>query len=204
MKSDYVTSTRQHYKDLTRERILDAMIAQMAHDRDHALTVADVAARAGVTERTIYRHFQTRDALVEAVWPRMQARVQSPGFPQSADELIATPLRLFPRFDENEHLVRASVYSESGREVRLRANGERKAAMLACVEDAMPQMDESARRRRAAVVQLIDSAYGWAVLKDFWGMDGAEAGAAAAEAIAVLLGRRAAADESEITQEDRT
>jgi AcrR family transcriptional regulator len=198
-----MTSTRQRYKDLTRERILDAAIAQMADDRDGPLTVTDVAARAGVTERTIYRHFQTRDALVEAVWPRMQARVQSPGFPHTADELIATPLRLFPNFDENEHLVRASVYSESGREVRLRANGERQAAMLACVADAMPQLGDAARRRRAAVVQLIDSAYGWAVLKDFWDMDGEEAAAAAAEAIAVLLGRRVPEDEILITQEGR-
>jgi AcrR family transcriptional regulator len=197
-----MTSTRQRYKDLTRERILDAAIALMADDRDGPLTVADVAARAGVTERTVYRHFQTRDALVEAVWPRMQARVQSLGFPRTADDLITTPLHLFPKFDDNEHLVRASVYSQSGREVRLRANGERQSAMLACVADAMPGLDAEARRRRAAIVQLIDSAYGWALLKDFWDMDGAQAATAAAEAIAVLLGRRAADEERAIAQED--
>jgi AcrR family transcriptional regulator len=197
-----MTSTRQRYKDLTRERILDAAIARIADDRDGPLTVTDVAARAGVTERTVYRHFQTRDALVEAVWPRMQARVQSLGFPRTADDLITTPLRLFPNFDDNEHLVRASVYSQSGREVRLRANAERQSAMLACVADAMPGLNAEARRRRAAIVQLIDSAYGWALLKDFWDMDGAQAAAAAAEAIAVLLGRRAADEERAIVQED--
>ena len=61
-----------------------------------ALTIAKVAERAQVTERTVYRHFLTREDLLKAVWPRMQARVGSSGFPQTADDLIATPLRLFP------------------------------------------------------------------------------------------------------------
>jgi AcrR family transcriptional regulator len=198
MKAQSATSIRQAYKDMTRYRVLDAAIALMAEDREAALTVAAVAARAGVTERTIYRHFRTRDALVEAVWPRMQARVRSQGFPRTARALVATPLRLFPNFDRDEALVRASVHSESGREVRLRANGERQAAMLACVDDALPGLDEGARRRRAAVVQLIDSAYGWAVLKDFWDLDGEQAGQAASEAIAVLLGLRAPEDSDAI------
>jgi len=166
-----------------------------------ALTIAKVAERANVTERTVYRHFLTREDLLKAVWPRMQARVGSSGFPQTADDLIATPLRLFPRFDEEEGLIRASIASEPGREMRLSSNPQRQAAMLACVADAFPEMDDAAKRRRAAVAQLIDSAYAWSVLRDFWELEGAEAGRAASEAIAVLLGRRSAADERDLSPE---
>ena len=182
------TSIRDHYKAMTRDRILDAALDLMA-EGDAALTIASVAQQAGITDRTVYRHFATREALLEAVWPRMQARVASKGFPQTAQDLIQTPLDLFPNFDAHQNLVRTSVYSESGREVRLKSNAERQAAMLACVEDALPHLSATAKRRRAAIVQLIDSAYAWAVMKDFWGFDGVEAGEAAAEAIALLLGR---------------
>jgi len=192
MTPDELTSTRQRYKDMTRERILDAAIDSMAEDRDATLTMAGVAARAGVTERTVYRHFLTRDALIQAMWPRMQSKVQSRGFPKTADAVVESPRRLFPNFDQNEALVRASVYTEAGQEVRLRANEERRAAVLACVDDALPGLDQVTRRRRAAIIQLINSAYGWAVLKDFWDFDGIDAGEAAAEAIEILLGRRPA------------
>lgn len=190
MTTDELTSIRGQYKQQTRVRILDAAIALMAEAGAAPLTIAGVAALAGVTDRTVYRHFASREALLEAVWPRMQQRVRSTGFPASALALVATPGRLFPRFDENANLVRASAFSEAGREVRLSSNAERQAAMLACVDDALPGLEPATRRRRAAIVQLIDSAFGWAVLKDFWGLDGAEAGLAAGEAIAVLLGLR--------------
>ena len=47
--------------------------------------------------------------------------------------------------------------------MRLSSNPQRQAAMLACVADALPEMDDAAKRRRAAVAQLIDSAYAWSV-----------------------------------------
>lgn len=181
------TSLRDAYKDQTRERILDAAITEMADTE--SLTMKGVATRAGVTERTVFRHFATRDALIEAVWPRMQSRVSSQGFATTADGLIANPAKLFPEFDKEAGLVRASVYSPAGREVRLRANEQRQAAHLAAVAEARPDLDPAARRRLAAVCQLINSAYAWAVLKEFWDLDGEGAGQAASEALSILLDR---------------
>ncbi len=152
-----------------------------------------MAERAKVTERTVYRHFLTREDLLKAVWPRMQARVGSSGFPQTPDDLIATPLRLFPRFDEDEGLIRASISSETGREMRLSSNPQRQAAMLACVADALPELDDAAKRRRAAVAQLIDSAYAWSVLEGFRGSEAQRPAARrprASPSCSVAVGRR--------------
>ncbi|MGD9659253.1 MAG: TetR/AcrR family transcriptional regulator, partial [Methylocystis sp.] len=97
MTSYELTSLREAHKGQTRTRILDAAIDEMRETSLGALTIAKVAERAKVTERTVYRHFLTREDLLKAVWPRMQARVGSSGFPSTADQLIATPPRLFPR-----------------------------------------------------------------------------------------------------------
>jgi AcrR family transcriptional regulator len=199
MKSDAMTSLRAEHVEQTRARILDAAIAQMSDAPVESLTVAGIAKRAGITERTIYRHFQTRDALLAAVWPRMQSLVGSRGFPQTAADLVATPRRLFPAFDGKEGLVRASVYSEAGREVRLRANDERQAAMIACVRDALPELEGAAVRARAAAVQLLNSAFAWSAMRDFWDLDGQAAGEAAAEAISILLGLSPASPKQEST-----
>ncbi|MBS0521847.1 MAG: TetR/AcrR family transcriptional regulator [Proteobacteria bacterium] len=192
MTSKTQTSIRDHYREETRARILDAAIAELSVSDLEALTMAGVAARAGVTERTVFRHFPSRDALIQAVWPRLQARVRSVGFPHTAEDLIATPRRLFPEFDKEERLVRASAFSAAGREVRRASNAERQQAMRDSVRDAFPDIEEPELTRLAAIVQLIDSAYAWAVMKDFWDLDGNEAALAASQALVVLLGRRPA------------
>jgi AcrR family transcriptional regulator len=190
MSSRAQTSIRDEYKEQTRSRILDAAIALTEEGGEEPLTIAGVATKAGVTDRTVYRHFETRELLVASVWRRMQERVGSEGFPRTADALIDTPRRLFRRFDESPQLIRASVYSPAGLELRLKSNDERQEAMLNSVRDALPKLDENTLRRRAAIAQLIDSAYAWEVMRQFWGFDGEEAGEAAAEALSILLGRR--------------
>ncbi|HWA22616.1 MAG TPA: helix-turn-helix domain-containing protein [Caulobacterales bacterium] len=179
---------RSAHRDLTQARILGAAIELLRGEELEAITVADVAAQAGVTERTIYRHFATREDLLTAMWPRLQMLTGSPGFPSTAMAATAQPTKLFPRFDEHAGAVRASIYSRAGREIRAAVNAERQAAVRACVRDAYPDLQEPAFTRVCAVVQLLNSAYAWAVMKDNWGLDGAEAGLASSEAIAELLG----------------
>jgi hypothetical protein len=120
------------------------------------------------------------------------------------DALLAAPAALFSRFDAQEGAVRASMYSQAGREVRASANPERQKAMLACVAQALPDLDEGTRRRRAAVIQMIGSSHGWACLKDYWGMDTEEAARAAGEAIALLVGRPAFDDHHEKPEGEKT
>lgn len=195
MNTGYVSPLRQQYAAQTRERILDAAIDGLKQGDLEGLTIAQVAKEAGVTERTVYRHFQTREDLIKAVWPRMQARIGTPGYPQNVEALLAAPARLYPRFDSEAGAVRASMYSQAGREIRATANAARQEAMTGCVAQALPELDEQARRRRAAVIQMIGSSHGWACFKDYWGMDTDEAARAAQEAIAILLGQMPA-DES--------
>ena len=172
-------------------RIVDSAIALIREEGEDPLTMAAVAARAGTTERTVYRHFETRDALIRAVWRSMQERVASDGFPRTADALLKSPRKLFPKFDETPELIRASIHSEAGLEIRMHSNPERTSATLASVRDALPALDQKTLRRRAAIAQLINSAQGWDVLTRFWGMSGEEAGSAASEALAILLGLQA-------------
>jgi AcrR family transcriptional regulator len=115
MNTAYVSPLRQQYAAQTRERILDAAIASIKEGELEELTIARIAKDAGVTERTIYRHFQTREDLLKAVWPRMQARIGVSGFPQTVEALLAAPGRLYPRFDTEAGAVRASMYSNAGR-----------------------------------------------------------------------------------------
>lgn len=196
MSSLKLTSIRQEYKDQTRVRIVEAAVALIEEAGEAPLTIASVAQRAGVTDRTVYRHFKTRDALVRATWARMQQKVASTGFPRTAQAMIESPAHLFARFDEFPELVLASLHNPAGKDMRMSSNAERQDAMLSSVRDAFTDANEDWLRRRAAVAQLINSAYAWEVMRDYWALDGKEAGKAASEALAVLLGKRSPDDQS--------
>ena len=179
---------REWQKRLTRERILEATLAIIGEGGEEAVTIAVVADRVGITERTIFRHFESREVLLQSVWERI---VDTTSEPRTVDELIASPGRRFRRWDQVPQLARSSVCSQAALEARKAADGPRW-AMLVSVRTAMPLLDHATGARRAAIVDLLSSPHAWEVLTQLWGFGVAEAGQAVSEALEVLLGRRAA------------
>jgi AcrR family transcriptional regulator len=183
----YASPLRERQKADTRALIL-ATVERLLADRSlEQFSLADVARAAGITERTVYRHFETRDALLEATWKMVNDAIGIRSFPSTAEELVGLPLIVFPAFEQKADVIRAMLASPQGRELRLRVNKERQAAIRAAVRDARPKLREPAFTRLCAAVQLLYSASGWATMRDYWGLEGAEAGRAASEAIATLL-----------------
>jgi AcrR family transcriptional regulator len=186
--SVYASPLRERQKADTRALIL-ATVEQLLADRSlEQFSLADVARAAGITERTVYRHFETRDALLEATWAMVNESIGMRAFPATAAELVELPLIVFPAFEQRADVIRAMLASPQGRELRLRVNKQRQVAIRAAVRDAKPKLRDPAFTRLCAAVQLLYSASGWATMRDYWGLEGAEAGRAASEAIATLLG----------------
>lgn len=57
----------------TRERILDALEDVLIHDGERSATIERVAERAGVTRGGLTYHFDSKDALIEALIERVRA-----------------------------------------------------------------------------------------------------------------------------------
>lgn len=187
MKAVYASPLRERQKADTRALIL-ATVERLLSDRSLGeLSLATVAQEAGITERTVYRHFETREQLLEATWAAVNDAIGIKDFPRTAEELIERPKKLFPAFEERSEVIRAMLASPQGRELRLHANTQRQSAIRAAVKSARPNLREPALTRLCAAVQVFCSASGWATMTDYWGLDSAEAGRAASEAIAELL-----------------
>src|SRR5512134_923948 len=67
MTRKYESPARREAKQDTRERILDAVVDVVTREGVHAFTVQNVANAAGVSHRTVYRHFATREALLDGL-----------------------------------------------------------------------------------------------------------------------------------------
>jgi AcrR family transcriptional regulator len=91
---DAPRSIRHEQKQQTRGRILDRALSLIRQGGDDAVTIRVVAARAGVTERTVFRYFENREALLRSIWCRMDELLGSLPMPQTADALIDQPRTL--------------------------------------------------------------------------------------------------------------
>jgi AcrR family transcriptional regulator len=69
-KRQYDMRSRGQAKAATREAVINAAIETFTAERSFSVTLGPVAERAGVTVKTILRHFGSREALIEAAWSR--------------------------------------------------------------------------------------------------------------------------------------
>ena len=179
-------SVREAQVHVLRERVLDAVCELIRAGED--VTFTKVAAASEVPERTVYRHFPNRQALIDALFVHVNQRIGFGGqLPTTQAEMTAMVQQVFPGFDGLAPVVEELLSSPEGRQARLDALEERRAAALAVVADARPDLHNDAARDVAAVVQVLGSAAVWRALRDFWNFDGAQAATAVTSAIAVLL-----------------
>jgi AcrR family transcriptional regulator len=171
---------------VVRERVLDGVAALLAAGDD--LTFAKVAKAASVPERTVYRHFPTREALLAAVFDWANRRIGFEGeLPVDGDTAVELVRRVFPGFDEIAPVIRELLTSPQGLLARLSDNDKRRRAAVAAVRHEAPGLDRASTRRVAATVQLLTTAATWQTLRDYWDMDGNEAAETAALAIELIL-----------------
>ena len=57
----------------THDAIINAAVETFMAERSFAITLGPVAKRAGVTVKTVLRHFGSRDALIEAAYSRLHS-----------------------------------------------------------------------------------------------------------------------------------
>jgi AcrR family transcriptional regulator len=80
--------------------------------------VPDVAAAAGVSVRTVYRHFASREELIAAAADWISEQFLNTPFPRIVGEFAANWAAGAKSFDHHPNLVRAMVISRTGNMVR--------------------------------------------------------------------------------------
>jgi len=178
---------RQRQKASTTDLILAAATRCLRDVSLTDLSFTRIAAEANIAERTIYRHFSSKEALLDAWWRHMQASIRQGPYPDTAAALVAAAPRVFPEFDRQAEWFKSSLLSPQGRAIAMRANHERVAAFRKAVRDGAGDLPKPEFTRLCAAVQALYSATTWLNMKEVWGLDGEESGRAVSEAIEVLL-----------------
>ena len=183
----YESPLREEQMEQTRRRILEAVAEVLADEETGEVTIPLVAARARVSVRTVYRHFPTKEALFDAFaeWAEENLQLLFHSYPETLEGVVEMAPALYQTYDENEPLIRAML-SPRGQEFRARSRPRRLRAYEKAMSELTAGLEPAERRRGLAVVYLLVSAPAWQAMRTQFGLDGVEAGKAAAWAVRVL------------------
>lgn len=184
------SSLRERQKGLTREAILDALAKTIVDQGLHDFSVQDVADRAGVSHRTVYRHFANRNALLDGLAKKLDALFRErdvPVLPDAAGDIAEQIRPAFELFAAHPRLVRAVAVGALGTGTQPRTRRTRDRVFREKVEEAAPGLSEREARRASAVVRYLANSLAWVVLTDQLGLEEEEAILAVSWAVETLL-----------------
>jgi len=181
------TSLRDEYAEMTRQRIVAAFVETLEDEEADDISMAAVAKRAKVAERTIYRHFKTRAELFAAAGEWIENNVFSYIPFTSPDELPDIYRELCKRFDQHPHLARAIAMTRAGRKVRagFRRNliAQHRKAMAPLVQHLPPKEV----RQAEALASYLNNVLAWNAMREDFGMSSTEIADAIEWALTTLL-----------------
>ena len=167
----YHSPLRESQTQATRERITQAAVEFFNKTGgQEELTYKAVAKEAGVTEMTVYRHFPKREDLMQALWTTVNSRI-GVKMPETLAALIEGNQRLFQGFENLGPLMRASIMSKQGREIRVSLNSKREKAFLSVVDEINPKLSRKKKRQIEAVLSLLQSSYTWDSMRTYWDLN---------------------------------
>lgn len=153
---------RQEQGDAVRDRLLDAALTIIEGGGEP--TMRSVAKAGGVSERTIYRYFESHDALTAALVPKLAGRAGCP-LCGSAAELPAYARTLFEIFENNTALITGLL---TGAWAAAHMRGTRRgnlAGLRALLDAAYPDAPVDARSAATSTLRLLLSGAGWHYLR---------------------------------------
>lgn len=190
-------SLREAQRDLTRQKILSAVLDLVAEQSMSELSVPLVAERSGASIATIYRYFPTKDALLNAAAEEPARRA---GQSLITDDHNGPDYlrKMWEDFAGHLDLVRHQVASDTGREMRNRRYAGAKAwfAKSVAAQGIDPKSAEGRRLVRLAL--LLTSSVAFLDLHDRQGLSPSAAADDVTWAVAAL------ADATQASSKQRT
>lgn len=184
----YDSPLRERQARQTRHDILDALTEALAERGVDEVTTKELAAAAGVSERTVYRHFPDRTALLEGLTERFgESTERPPAVPERVGDIGKLVVELFDVLERHHAEAQAEAllnadprrYSEATR----RHTGQFRAVVAA----GFPDLDAGRQQSLAAVVRVLASPQSWLRIRSEFGVGGAASGPVVAWAIDALV-----------------
>ncbi len=183
----YTSVLRREQQELTRTRIVTAVADLIREGRIHSFTVEEVAQRAGVSYGSVYRHFPSKERLLEELYDWFQQVSDGPTVPDSLDAVPSLAAALVAYLEQNADVAQASAMAMTALGVVPKTQRHHDEEICRLVAEADRGLDPREVRARAAVIRLLASSLGWAVLRQRFELDSDQTSSALSWALRTLI-----------------
>ncbi len=182
----YNNTLRREHAEATRARIM-AAVRDLLVESPTLLSIPEIAARAGVSEPTVYRYYPNRDALLEAASEVVAEQLGAPPVPREAADLPVVAIAVAQYFSENESWLRAALNEPALRPLRMAGRQRRQKLLRDVLASSLAHLDARERDIAFAMFSAIGRAETWDYLTREAGLTSDEAGLAKSWAMTALL-----------------
>ena len=186
-RRSYESPVRRQGMEATRERIVTAgveLVRALQTWDWSGVTFRAVAERAGVGERTVYRHFPTERALRDAI---MAGLARAAGVDYESVTLSTVAETAGQVFRSLASVAPTPTHGLALDPALVEADRQRREALLRAVAADRPELAEAQRVRLAAALDVLWGVESYERLVDRWGMEPEEATAVLAWMIEVVI-----------------
>ena len=168
-------SMKERRAQATKDALLDAALEAFG-DRGIGFTMQDIADRAGVTHRTVYRYFSSREDLFEALAARSDADLaRALDVPDTIDGLREALTVLFGHFESHAAITHLLALNTLITGETTAGSARRNERVPRWIRATYPHVADSDVVAIAAVLRSTIGGVGWHVLTTVNRLSGAEA-----------------------------
>jgi AcrR family transcriptional regulator len=183
---------RERQRGLTRRLILEALAQAILQTGIHEFSMQEVAERAGVSLRTLYRYFPNREDLLRGLGGWIDEALRESGDLSTLDSVsarqaaavVGDAMRAAGRQSDLAH---AWVIANTATGFRSETTKEHDQIFRRLVESLGAHLDENEKGRLFAVTRYLASLQAWKVMTHELGLETEEAAEAATWALRTLL-----------------
>lgn len=173
-KRTYHSPLRRQQQEMTINAIMHAVKTIILEGNLHNFTIHNVAKRAGVSYGSVYRYFESREALIKGFrdWSLKHISPAPSSYVETLEALPAWVERTIPLFMEHFPKIRALYAAMSAMQIHEvhEESKERDEWIARLVENAAPDADEDTRKASASVIRLLVSMQEWITLYYRYGL----------------------------------
>ncbi len=180
-------SLRERQAAVVRAAILDALAGRLDHEDPDDVAMPQVAADAGISLRTLYRYFPTKEAMFDAVGDHVVARLGLPQDIKGADDIARVFTESARLGAQSPELMRTMLWTRLGRRARSSHRRRRVESITAALADVTRHLAPAEARGREGAIAYLTSLSAWMTVSEECGLDAENAQQGIAWAIRTLV-----------------
>ena len=178
---------KERQNDATQKLIVSTAVELLETDGVTATTARAVAKKAGISERTIFRYYGSRDEFLDAIAEEAATKIRTPPPPDNIEKLADYVSALYKRFEAFAPLLKEALHTEISKRIRATVARRRWTAVRRLIDAAAPHRSSNDRKIAATNISYYLSASTWQYYRFTFDLPAKEAEKFAKAAVALFV-----------------